>query len=172
MKMDMPKRKRLRLKGYDYSQNGAYFITLCVKNHSPLFGHIIVGRDAPGAPSVQLTEYGMIVYKEIGETPSHYEGVTIDNFVVMPNHIHMIVSVHRDNGAPRASRPTTAALIPTIIAALKKKTTKLIGFSVWQTSYHDHIIRSTRDYHKIWEYIETNPLQWEEDCFYCGQTKG
>ncbi|HWR22075.1 MAG TPA: hypothetical protein VN366_01245 [Feifaniaceae bacterium] len=182
--MELPKRKKIRLKGYDYSQNGAYFITVCVKDGYEMLGKVAVGRAAPG---IQLSEYGMIVHKEIEETPLYYQGVMIDKFVVMPNHIHMIVAINRengapgatciengapramciDNGAPRATRPT----VSTVITALKKKVNKMIGFSIWQTSYHDHIIRSEREYQKIWEYIDMNPLKWDEDSFYSGPVK-
>ena len=118
-----------------------------------------------GAPLVQLSEYGFIVYREIEEIHLHYEGVVVDKFVVMPNHIHMIVRINRNDGAPRASSPTTA-LVPTVIAAFKKKINKIVGFSIWQASYHDHIIRGKRDYHEIWDYIDTNPLRWNLDEYY------
>ncbi len=125
-------------------------------------GNPIVGRDALGAPFVQLSEYGTIVHNEIEETPLYYEDVSINKFIVMPNHIHMIVIINRNDSAPRASRPTTA-LISIIISMLKKKTDKKIGFKIWQRSYHDHIIRDEEEYQKIRHYIDTNPLKWEND---------
>ena len=113
------------------------------------------------------------MHNEIKETYLHYNEVDIDKFIVMPNHIHMIITVNKvggentslENGTPRASRPT-AALIPTIVSTLKKKTNKAIGFSIWQTSYHDHIIRNEADYRRIWQYIDENPLKWQEDKYY------
>ncbi|MCL2514108.1 MAG: hypothetical protein FWF08_09410 [Oscillospiraceae bacterium] len=178
---ELPKRKKLRLKNYNYSQNGYYFITICTNERCKILGEItLVGRDAPGAPlntpsvfvndnfyktSLRLSKYGETVSKEIQETPNHYEGVVIEKFVVMPNHIHMIITVNRENGAPGASRPTNA-MIPIIIAGLKKKTNKITGLPLWQTSYYDHIIRNENEYWKIWEYIDTNPLRWVYDKYY------
>lgn len=160
---ELPQRKKHRLKDYNYSQNGAYFVTICARDRLKLFGDItIVGRDTPGAPFMQLSNDGALVSKEIEGTPLHYQGVIVDKFVVMPNHVHIIILVERNGGAPGASRPTTA-LIPTIIAGLKKKTNSLAGCSLWQDSYHDRIIRNEKEYQKIWEYIDTNPLKWQED---------
>ena len=100
----MPVRKQPRLKNYDYSSDGAYFITMCVEGRHEMLGRI-VGRDALGAPFVELTEYGNIIRKEIEETHLYYKNVIIDKFIVMPNHIHMIILIqNEDNGAPRASR--------------------------------------------------------------------
>ena len=193
---EMKKRKHPRLKGYSYSNNGVYFITVCTKNRHEILGEV-VGRDALGAPSprdalgapsprdalgassFQYSQYGAIVRNEIEETPSHYEGVTIDKYVVMPNHIHMIIAINRDDdivgrdapgalspcpSAPGASRPTE--LIPTIIAILKKKTNRAIGFPIWQTSYHDHIVRDDAEYQRIWEYVDKNHHAWLNDRYH------
>jgi REP element-mobilizing transposase RayT len=187
--MDLPKRKRMRLKDYDYSQNGSYFITICTKNRLHFFG--AVGRDAPGAPFsdapgalfsdtpiVKLSNYGEAVRNEIEAIPSFYKGVVVEKYVIMPNHVHMILTVYREytpgvseNSAPGASRPTTAlrasrpttALIPTIIGMMKKKTNKVSGYNLWQTSYYDHIIRDEYDYECKWRYIDENPAHWEFD---------
>ena len=153
MEKELPVRKHPRLKGYDYNSNGAYFITFCVENGHEMLGKI-VGRDALGAPCiVELSEYGKIIYKEIEETPLYYNNVFIDKFVVMPNHIHMIILIDEDDGAPRASRPTSA-LIPRIIGVIKRKTNKAYGFDMWQTSFHDEIIRNEQAYRNIWQYID------------------
>ena len=92
--------------------------------------------------------------------------VTVEKYVIMPNHIHilLIVDAHR-GGTPRASSPTTA-VIPRFVAAFKRCVNKEIGINIFQRSYHDHIVRNQKDYLKIWEYIENNPKQWELDCFY------
>ena len=166
MEKELPVRKHPRLKDYDYSSDGAYFITMCVEGRHEMLGRI-VGRDALGAPFVELTEYGKIIHQEIEETHLHYKNVVINKFIVMPNHIHMIISIQNpnDNGAPRASRPTTA-LIPNIIGILKRKTNKKYGFQMWQDSYHDHIIRDKEDYRVRWQYIENNPARWAEDDYF------
>ncbi|MCL1858127.1 MAG: hypothetical protein FWF92_02695 [Oscillospiraceae bacterium] len=173
MEKELPVRKHPRLKNYDYSSNGAYFITMCVEGRHEMLGQI-VGRDAPGAPFVELTEYGKIIRKEIGDTHLHYKNVIIDKFIVMPNHIHMIILIQNENkinenGAPRASRPTSA-LIPNVIGILKRKTNKKYGFQMWQDSYHDHIIRDREDYRIKWQYIDTNPAKWAEDDYFINES--
>jgi putative transposase len=155
--LKLPKRKPNRLKNYDYSRNGAYFVTVCVKDRHELLGKI-VGCDAHIAPHIELSEYGMVVEKYI-------HGITgMVHYVIMPNHIHMIIEIHRENGSMWASTPTQS--VSQLIKSFKILVTKQIGFSLWQRSFHDHIIRNEQEYEKIWEYIATNPLKWEEDCFY------
>ncbi len=158
--MDLPKRKPTRLKGYDYSTPGAYFITICTKDRKELLSKI-VGDDAHIGPKNQLSQYGLVCNKYINNINNKYENVTVDKYVIMPNHIHLIIFLR---GTMKASSPTKN--IETIIRSFKTMVTKEIGYSIWQRSYHDHIIRGEKDYHKIWEYIDTNPLKWELDCFY------
>ncbi len=95
-----------------------------------------------------------------------YENVTVNKYVIMPNHIHLIIFLH---GTMRSSSPTKN--IGTVIRSFKTMLTKEIGYSIWQRSYLDHIIRGEKDYQKIWEYIDTNPLKWELDCFYDNKTE-
>jgi len=172
MSKELPVRKHPRLKGFDYSSNGAYYVTFCVKDRYEMLGQI-VGRVALGAPIVELTDYGNIIYKEIDETYLYYSNIFVDKFIVMPNHVHMIIFVISENdqkdGAPRASRPTTA-IIPSIVGVLKRKTNKVYGFKMWQDSYHDHIIRSESDYQRIWQYIDENPARWAEDDYFVKST--
>ena len=158
---DYPTRKPNRLKGYDYSRNGAYFITLCTRNKEPIFGRI-VGGGVFDAPHTELTEIGECADRRIRDIEkSGYAAV--DKFAVMPNHIHMIVFVH--NGPSRTPAPTNA-MIPHVISTFKRFVHRDVGKTVFQRSYYDHIIRDERDYRKIWEYIDTNPLRWAEDIFY------
>ena len=83
----------------------------------------------------------------------------------MPNHVHLLLSIdHSAPGAPRSSRPTQ--LISRIIAALKRFTNQQAGFNLWQSTFHDHIIRSDADYLRIRDYIGANPAKWREDCYY------
>lgn len=158
--MELPKRKPTRLKGYDYSTPGAYFLTICVKDKKQLLSKI-VGTDEGIVPQNNLSEIGLICDRYINNINIKYENVTVDKYVIMPNHIHLIVFLH---GTMRASSPTKN--IETIIRSFKTMVTKEIGNSIWQRSYHDHIIRGEKDYRKIWEYIDTNPIKWELDCFY------
>ena len=158
--MKLPKRKSTRLKGYDYSTPGAYFITICVKDRKQLLSKI-VGDDAHIVPKNYLSNYGLICDRYINNINIKYENVTVDKYVIMPNHIHLIIFLY---GTMRASSPTNN--IETIIRSFKTMVTKETGNSIWQRSYHDHIIRGEKDYQKIWEYIDTNVLKWEKDCFY------
>ena len=157
---NLPVRKPNRLKGYDYSQNGAYFITICVKDRRELLGKIVVRGDAHIAPYTQLSQYGTVVERYIN-------GITgIGKYIIMPNHIHMIIFIRSDeNGTMWSSSPTTQS-VPQLIKSFKTLVTKEIGVSLFQRSYHDHIIRNEQDYLSIWQYIDTNPVKWEEDCFY------
>lgn len=160
MKNDFPKRKPNRLRDYDYSTPGAYFITICVKDRKQLLGKI-VGDDVGIVPKNYLSNYGLICDKYISNITVTYENVTVDKYVIMPNHIHLIIFL---NGTMKASSPTNN--IESIIRSFKTMVTKQIGSSIWQRSYHDHVIRDENDYKKIWEYIDNNVTQWEMDCFY------
>ncbi len=159
--MDFKKRKPTRLKEYDYSTNGAYFITICTNKRKELLSKINVGDGAYTVPKNNLSEIGLICDKYINNINIKYKNATVDKYVIMPNHIHLIIFLH---GTMRASSPT--GNIITIIRSLKTMVTKEIGYSMWQRSYHDHIIRGEKDYQRIWEYIDTNVLKWEKDCFY------
>jgi len=163
MQKELPVRKHPRWKGYNYSSNGAYFITICVKSGNEMLGQI-VGRDDPGAPCLELSEYGLIAKKYIESIDKYYKGITVDKYVIMTHHIHMIIFVDR-NGAPRSSRPTTA-LIPNMVASFKKLTNKEFGFNIWQDSYNDRVIRDKDEYLRIWHYIDTNPTKWAEERYY------
>ena len=161
--MELPKRKSLRLQSYDYSQNGAYFITVCTKDRKHLLCDI-VGDDAHIVPK----PYGQVVEKYIRNVPE------IEKYVIMPNHIHMIIRL--DNGSMWALTPTEgkagANRIASIIRSIKTLSSKEIGESIFQRSYYDHVIRGEKDYLEIWEYIDLNPLKWREDSLYSQQTDG
>ena len=149
--MLLPNRKPNRLAGFDYGQNGAYFITICVKNRQNLLSDV-VGDDAHIVPK----PYGRIVEKYIQNVPE------IEKYVIMPNHIHLMI--HIDNGTMWASSPTNR--IASIVRSLKTLTTKEIGNPIFQRGYHDHIIRGKEDYLEIWQYIENNPRKWQIDRYY------
>ena len=109
-----------------------------------------------------LTPWGRIAEKAILEIPQHYPAISVDQYAVMPNHIHLLLQIKTDTDG----RPMVAPTISTVVQQLKGVATKQIGKSVWQKLYHDHVIRDEHDYLKIWEYIENNPRRWQEDCFY------
>ena len=156
---EFPKRKPTRLKKYDYSTPGAYFITICTKERNQLLSKITVGEGLCTLPKNELTEIGESVEQSIKYIDINYNGVKIDKYVIMPNHIHLIVVL--DDSGGYGNPP-----LQDVIHGLKLFTTHKFGGCLWQRSYHDHIIRDDEDYRKIWEYIDTNPLKWEQDCFY------
>ena len=152
------------MKEFDYSSNNAYFITIYVENMRNILGDF-VGSDDLGAPQMRLFHFGKIIKEHIEEIEDYYD-VILDQYVIMPNHIHLLIIVN--GGVPRSSRPTM--LIPNIIAALKKSTNRKMGYNIWQTSYHDHIIRDSEDYSEHLKYIEENPIpiRWTCDKYYGG----
>ncbi|MBR2048845.1 MAG: transposase [Oscillospiraceae bacterium] len=168
MKQELPVRKDNRIKKYDYSQNGAYFITVCTKNRKCLLSQI-VGGGVLDAPQNHLTGYGRIVDAQIREMNQVYTNVQAEKYVVMPNHIHLLIGIsdpeHRTGGTSRTPSPTNA-VIPSYLSTLKRMCNKVFGENIWQRSYHDHVIRGERDYQMIWQYIDANPALWEKDCFY------
>ena len=155
---DLPVRKKIRLKDYDYSQNGCYFVTVCVKDRYSILWDAAVGAVC-GRP--QLSPIGIIVEAEIQKMGNVYLHIHIDKYIIMPNHIHMIIRVDETDG-----RPQTAPTISWVVNMFKGSVSKQIGESIWQRSYHDHIIRNETGYQHIWQYIDTNPAQWTEDCYY------
>ena len=161
--MEFPKRKQNRLKDYDYDSAGAYFITVCTQDRKCLLSHI-VGGGAFDAPENQLTSMGKIVEKYI-QSGNHIDRVTVEKYVIMPNHVHLLLIVDMVDGTSRAPSPTNA-VIPHFMSTFKRFCHRDIGQKIFQRSYHDHVVRDRQDYLKIWEYIENNPKQWELDCFY------
>jgi len=155
----LPERKRIRLNGYNYSYKGAYFITICVKDKHEMLGTIDVGA-ATCRPHITLSEYGKILDDAINNINNIYECVHVDCYVIMPNHMHMIVSILE------RGRQVAAPTISLVVGNMKRVVSKQIGFSLWQKSFHDHIIRSEDDYNRIWKYIDDNPTLWSEDCYY------
>ena len=169
-------RKDPRLKGHDYSQQGYYYVTICTHNRKELFGRIKNGR-------MFLNEYGEIAKKTWLEIPNHFTDIAIDEFTIMPNHIHGILIIdhdeddHADNninvggavgGADlRPLRQNTSLSI--VIHGFKSSTTRIINAAhitinpIWQRNYYDHIIRDERSLHKIREYIRNNAFTWDCD---------
>lgn len=162
----LPKRKSTRLKGYDYSTEGAYFITICVQDRRNILSEIIVGEGlAP--PEVQLTETGRLAEEQLRQLSVRYPTATVDRYVIMPNHIHFILRL-RD----RAGRASPSPTVVQVVGAFKSMTTRLCpGKSkLFQRSFYDHVIRGEEDYQEIWSYIDQNPAKWREDRFYISET--
>lgn len=165
MSMEYNNRKLIRLKSYDYSSPGAYFITICTKDRKCLFWEY-VGAVNNRPVSTHLTPMGKIVQHCILNIEHHYPAVHVDHYVVMPNHIHLLLQIQTDPDGRLIIAPT----ISMVVKMMKREASKQIGWSIWQRGFHDHIIRGEKDYLKIWEYIENNPAKWMEDCFYTEQT--
>lgn len=129
-------RKKIRLKNYDYSDSGWYFVTTCTQNRECLFGNIVAGK-------MVLNEFGIIVNDVLNSLPNHYKQIKLDICQIMSNHVHMVINIvgaHHD--APIYER----ANIP-----------------VWQRNYYEHIIRNEKELNKIRQYIKDNPMNWDED---------
>jgi len=157
----LPQRKWNRLLGYDYGQNGAYFITICIQDQHEILGKIVGANSVRpnDSPTLVPSDIGLLVMKETENLAIIYPHATLDCYVIMPNHVHMIIVIDSDG------RTEFAPTVSRIIKQWKGAITKKIGFSPWQKSFHDHIIRNTEDYFRISEYIQNNPARWEQDCF-------
>ena len=154
--MDLPKRKSNRLENYDYNSAGAYFITVCTKNRQNLLCDI-VGEGLCALPSIKLFPIGLVIKESIEYINKKYIGVSINKYVIMPNHIHLLVRIKTETGGHRAPP------LQSIIGNFKSYTTHKYGGVLWQRSFYDHIVRNENEYNKIWEYIDQNPLKWEND---------
>ena len=154
--MALPQRKPNRLFDYDYSTSGAYFITICVQDRKRILSDIV----GDGFPVPKPC--GIIAEKWIRQIPDKYPSVAVDRYVIMPDHIHLLLRFEMGLGTGNPS-PT----IGTVIGWYKYQVTKQInlvtnanGEKVFQRSYYDHVIRNQQDYDEIWEYIENNPRKW------------
>lgn len=163
--MVIKQRKQIRLKKYDYSDSGWYFITICTQNRECLFGNIIVGATR-GSP---LNE----IINNVWESLPNHHPVELNEFIIMPNHVHFIIHILYKGG----SRP--APTLGTIIGLFKSECTKQIRKSIndykliiWQRSYYEHIIRNEYELNRIRQYIRDNPLNWNDDVNNLLKTKG
>jgi putative transposase len=152
------RRRSIRLQGYDYSRAGAYFITICTQNRECMFGAIVDGK-------MVMNHAGDMIQTVWDEIPFHYAGIDIDEFIVMPNHIHGIIIIGN----------TETLSLPDVVHRFKTMATKRYADGVkqkrgasfpgrlWQRNYWEHIIRNGMELNRIREYINTNPTQWESD---------
>jgi REP element-mobilizing transposase RayT len=153
---DLPKRKKIRLEGYDYSSSGAYFVTLCVVDRHLLLwnNERTNGVYASGSPALSKT--GKLIDNEIRKLGTIYENVTVDKYCIMPDHIHMMIFITPDENGRTQFAPTLSR----VIKQFKGSITKQAGFSIWQKSFNDRIIRDENSYQEVWKYIDTNPLKY------------
>lgn len=157
--MELPKRKPLRMQGYDYSYPDMYFITICTDKKRALFWEENVGAVIGRPQKAPLNEHGKIVETAIKNIPKHYPAYSVEHYVIMPDHVHLLMQISCDEDG----RPMTAPTISAVINQLKGSITKQIGYKVWQRSFYDHVIRNDADYSKHWDYIENNPALWFEN---------
>lgn len=163
-------RQSIRLQGFDYSQAGAYFVTVCTRDRECLFGDVVNGE-------MQLNGLGSTARSVWHDLPKFYEHVELDEFVVMPNHVHGIVMIGADVGAIHESPSLPAdrsgrrrMLLSKIVGRFKMVSAKQVnglretpGVSVWQRNYYEHIVRDDESLTRIRQYIADNPAQWEFD---------
>lgn len=164
MKLDLTVRKNIRLRNYCYNENGYYFITVCTNEMKKLLcrgEHCSPENDN----KFELSETGLFVDTAINNIPSVYSDIRVDKYIIMPNHLHMILIIE-SNDANGCGRTLFAPTISRVIKHAKGWVTKQIGQPIWQTSYYDRIIRNEKEYQEIWKYIDTNPLMWELDKYY------
>ncbi len=168
MENELPKRKELRLKQYDYSSKGAYFVTICTKDRKRILSDIVkpVGVGAHDDPQIQLTRNGKIVERYLLSS-ENISGVKIDRYVIMPDHIHVIILLvpeeysNQRRGSSGAPTPT-GEMLPHVVSAFKRLCNKEIGVNIFQRGYIEHIIRNREDYEARVKYIYENPERW---CF-------
>ena len=175
MSKELPERKPTRLKNFDYSSKGACFVTICISDRKPILSDVIkpCGRgrrlDDPfdsvcDVPRIRLTRIGEIIEKCLLSSET-IPGVKIDRYVIMPDHIHVIVFldpneyVKREDGSSRAPTPTNQ-MLPHVISAFKRFCNKEIGDKIFQRGYIDHIVRDMEDYKIRVKYIYENPIRW------------
>lgn len=170
--LEKDERRSFRLKDYNYSQAGAYFVTICTQKGKLILGKVVEDE-------MVLNKYGQIVEQSWNELLNHFLNMKIDWFVVMPNHIHGIIALDDDGrgGVPPpmgdsalGGSPLKKPKLGQMVAFFKYQTTKLIntirstpGMRIWQRNYYEHVIRNEDKLNKIRYYIQTNPLKWHLD---------
>lgn len=162
-------RRSIRLAGYDYADRGVYYVTICAWRRECIFGEVVNGV-------MQLNDLGRIVNDEWMRTASLRSDVATDEHIIMPNHMHGIVALHRGMGTARRAptverfgKPTVGS-VPTIVPAFKAASARAIDIMqqtpaspVWQRNYYEHIIRTDAELMRTRVYVQTNPLHWLAD---------
>ena len=191
---DTHHRRSIRLKGYDYSQSGLYFITLCTVDRTCMFGNVVEGK-------MQLNDIGQLVEQEWLNTINiRHDNVRLHNYIVMPNHFHAIIEIRRgESHSPQSHSPyshssqshlsqsnsssitnecningkdlprrmkSPSKTVGAIVRGFKGAVSRQLGYSIWQRNYYEHIIRTDASYRHISNYIENNPTKWQSDKLY------
>ncbi len=156
-----------RLPGWNYASVGWYFVTFCTKNRVCNLGEIVA--DQSGHPQIKLSDVGQIVLSELLETSVQRPNMAIDEYVIMPNHVHVLLEIHEDNGASEnPSGQFEPDSISVAIAHIKSLSTKRIRAHLdrefaWQTRFYDSVVRDEASLNRIREYIRNNPREWHRD---------
>ena len=165
--MDLPQRKNHRIRNYDYSQNGVYFLTVCTQGRKKNLSKISVGTPVlgcPPEPQIELLPCGVVAQKYIQQMDAFYEHLSVDKYIIMPDHIHLLITIQNPVGHSGRSVPTKESIRTSVIArfvgTFKRFCNKVYGTNIWQERYYDHVIRNQQDYNEIWEYIDNNPRIW------------
>jgi len=200
--VDLPKRKNIRLQGYDYSQNGAYFVTICTNNRVNMLCvgagfharplnvstndmlNVTPNNMLNSTPIMDLSSIGVEAKNSLHFINNNYDNIVADKFVIMPNHIHVIILLTGGHGNPLGTGGHDETLgtgghgnppLRNIVGQFKSFTTKRYNqlyntnnLILWQRNYYEHIIRNDDDYQRICIYINENPLKWQEDKLFNG----
>ena len=149
MRENLPVRKRIRLKDYDYAEENIYFITICVEDRLEILGKIV-------EENIKFTKEGNIVKQNINKIEQIYKNIIIDEYIIMPNHIHILLWINYKSNVT----------ISKMINHFKTNITREIKYSIWQKSFYEHIIRNEKEYLRIKEYIKNNVVNWEKDKYF------
>ena len=168
--MELPKRKQIRLCDYDYSQNGTYFVTICTHHRQHLFSVMDVGAAPCGRPNPA----NEIAEKWIEKLPDKFPDVRVDSYVILLNHIHVLIGLQSGDLAGGHMGPPLQEIVDwyktmttnDYIRAVREKKLSAFRGKVWQRGYYEHIVRNEHDYLDIWQYIDQNPARWAEDEYY------
>lgn len=165
--MEQQNRKGNRIPGYNYSAEGAYFLTICTWSRQPILSKVLVGTGLPDCPTeakLILLKHGEIAEKYIKQLDTFYYHISVDKYVIMPDHIHLLITLSHQKGQSRTPVPTEAvgrnSEISKFVSTLKRFCNKEYGRNIWQSRYYDHVVRNQQDYNEIWEYIDNNPRKW------------
>ena len=187
-------RKELRLREFSYSEKAAYFITICCRGGEHLLCEIEAetpgelravgvgvlddpspaGLKTPGFKRI-YTKIGIIVENKLEEMSEKFSGAALEKYVLMPNHLHLLLSVDLEKGSSRTPTPTGFCgtgqkrfneRVPAFVSYFKRSTNRSSGMEIWQRGYYDHVVRDYPDYCRIWNYIDNNPCRWFEDKYY------
>ena len=164
---ELRKRKKIRLSNADYNRIGVYFLTICTSERKCILSNV-VEKENTDIYKVELTRYGEVVDKKIREISDFYDNISIEHYVVMPNHVHLLLYVKKDENGPSGTPvPTTQnSVVSRFLSTLKRFCNKEIGENIWQYRSYDHIIRNSKDYEEHVKYIYENPTNWYYDELY------